>query len=286
MPVEPPVVSPYSLREALRAARRAAAPARSPAARTCSSSSPASWVRRRSASSTCGRSTSCAASRIRRRVRSSSARSPPTRTSAAPPICREHLPALVEAAATIGAAQIQHRGTIGGNVMNASPPATCCRSCWRWTRRSWWAASRGEREIPAAEFWPAYRRTAARPGRAAAPGPDHARDGPRAAVPEGRHAPGAGDLEGRRGGGVARVRTRGGTCGSRSGPSPRRRSGSARPRRRSRAGRATSTTVDAAVDALGSAIQPIDDVRSTAAYRREAARRVVRRLLADSLETT
>jgi carbon-monoxide dehydrogenase medium subunit len=36
-------------------------------------------------------------------------------------LCREHLPALVEAAATIGAAQIQNRGTIGGNVINASP---------------------------------------------------------------------------------------------------------------------------------------------------------------------
>src|SRR6187551_873276 len=36
-------------------------------------------------------------------------------------LCREHLPVLVEAAATIGAAQIQNRGTIGGNVVNASP---------------------------------------------------------------------------------------------------------------------------------------------------------------------
>ena len=35
--------------------------------------------------------------------------------------CREHLPALVEAAATIGAAQIQNRGTLGGNIANASP---------------------------------------------------------------------------------------------------------------------------------------------------------------------
>ena len=47
----------------------------------------------------------------------------------------------------------------------------------------------------------------------------------------------------------------------------------------------TIASVDAAVDALGAAINPIDDVRSTAAYRREAARRVVRRLLVDSLET-
>ena len=36
-------------------------------------------------------------------------------------LCREHLPALVEAAATIGAAQIQNRGTLGGNIANASP---------------------------------------------------------------------------------------------------------------------------------------------------------------------
>src|SRR5215210_8421757 len=35
--------------------------------------------------------------------------------------CREHLPILVEAAATIGAAQIQNRGTLGGNIANASP---------------------------------------------------------------------------------------------------------------------------------------------------------------------
>ena len=37
------------------------------------------------------------------------------------PLCREHVPALVEAAATIGAAQIQNRGTLGGNIANASP---------------------------------------------------------------------------------------------------------------------------------------------------------------------
>ena len=36
-------------------------------------------------------------------------------------VCREHVPALVDAAATIGAAQIQNRGTLGGNIANASP---------------------------------------------------------------------------------------------------------------------------------------------------------------------
>src|SRR5918999_1181373 len=37
------------------------------------------------------------------------------------PVVAEFLPALAECAATIGAAQIQNRGTIGGNVVNASP---------------------------------------------------------------------------------------------------------------------------------------------------------------------
>ena len=67
-----------------------------------------------------GGSTSCAASPSAT-ARSSSA---PLTTYAEirrSPACREHRPALVDAAATIGAAQIQNRGTIGGNVMNASP---------------------------------------------------------------------------------------------------------------------------------------------------------------------
>ena len=37
------------------------------------------------------------------------------------PLVQKYLPALVSACQTIGARQIQNRGTIGGNVMNASP---------------------------------------------------------------------------------------------------------------------------------------------------------------------
>src|SRR4051812_28936590 len=37
------------------------------------------------------------------------------------PDIQRHLPALVQAARTIGAAQIQNRGTLGGNLANASP---------------------------------------------------------------------------------------------------------------------------------------------------------------------
>jgi len=45
--------------------------------------------------------------------------------------------------------------------------------------------------------------------------------------------------------------------------------------------RPTRETADAAVAALAAAIEPIDDVRSTAAYRRLVAGRVLHRLIRD-----
>ena len=201
------------------------------------------------------------------------------------PICREHLPALVEAAATIGAAQIQNRGhdrgqrderLAGGRHAAGAARARRDARGGRPVRRA-----RDRRHRLLARLPPDGRtaRTSCWSGSGSC-------SGRTASSGSGRWARGAPRRSRRwssrpRGAG----RRRGRTCGSRWGPWPRRRSGSARPRPRSRAGRATSRRVDAAVDALGDAIQPIDDVRSTAAYRREAARRVVRRLLADSLET-
>ncbi len=43
------------------------------------------------------------------------------RSIIASPLANAHCPALVEAARTVGAVQIQSRGTLGGNVANASP---------------------------------------------------------------------------------------------------------------------------------------------------------------------
>ncbi|HYH92461.1 MAG TPA: FAD binding domain-containing protein [Candidatus Saccharimonadales bacterium] len=74
--------------------------------------------------------------------------------------CREHLPALVEAAATIGAAQIQNRGTIGGNIANASPAGDTLPVMLAADAVFVLGSARGEREVPAAEFWTGYRRTA------------------------------------------------------------------------------------------------------------------------------
>ena len=79
------------------------------------------------------------------------------------PLCREHVPALVEAAATIGAAQIQNRGTLGGNVANASPAGDTLPVLLAADAAFVLGSERGEREVPAAEFWTAYRRTALAP---------------------------------------------------------------------------------------------------------------------------
>ncbi|MDO8484014.1 MAG: xanthine dehydrogenase family protein subunit M [Candidatus Limnocylindrales bacterium] len=75
-------------------------------------------------------------------------------------LCREHLPALVEAAATIGAAQIQNRGTLGGNIANASPAGDTLPVLLALDASIVCGSSRGERTVPAEEFWTGYRQTA------------------------------------------------------------------------------------------------------------------------------
>src|SRR5262245_16928959 len=61
----------------------------------------------------------------------------------------ERLPALAEAAATIGAAQIQNRGTIGGNIVNASPAGDTLPVLLAADARIVLGSARGEREVQA-----------------------------------------------------------------------------------------------------------------------------------------
>ncbi len=75
-------------------------------------------------------------------------------------LCREQVPALVEAAATIGAAQIQNRGTLGGNIANASPAGDTLPVLLAADAVFVLGSERGEREVRAAEFWTGYRQTA------------------------------------------------------------------------------------------------------------------------------
>lgn len=79
------------------------------------------------------------------------------------PLIAEFLPAFAEASATIGAAQIQNRGTIGGNVVNASPAGDMLPLLLACDAQLVVGSAAGERWVAAREFWPAYRRTALAP---------------------------------------------------------------------------------------------------------------------------
>lgn len=202
------------------------------------------------------------------------------------PDCRLNVPALVEAAATIGAIQIQNRGTLGGNVMNASPAGDTLPVLLALDAVMILGSSRGPREVAAADFWPAYRRTAAEP--------DELLVGLRIPLIAGR-AQRFRKVGTRRAQAISKVVVAAAWQGD-----GEEEAQTVRHRVRIALGSVAPTpirvsaveellegrhwdaaVVDAAVAALAAAVTPIDDVRSTAAYRREAACRVVRRLLVE-----
>jgi xanthine dehydrogenase FAD-binding subunit len=74
------------------------------------------------------------------------------------PVVREHLPSLAQAAATIGGAQIQARGTIAGSVANASPAGDLAPSLLVSDGSVVVASAAGEREIKFTNFFLGYRK--------------------------------------------------------------------------------------------------------------------------------
>ena len=207
--------------------------------------------------------------------------------------CREHLPALVEAAATIGAAQIQNRGTLGGNIANASPAGDTLPVLLALDAEIVVGGQRGERTIPAADFWVAYRRTAL--------APDELILRIRIPVAGGREARFR-KIGTRRAQAISKVvlamawreAARPGTAArgpaSRSWSAVRVALGSVADRPiRAHATEAvlegaspTPEVADAAAEALAAEIHPIDDVRSTADYRRAVAARALHRMIRDA----
>lgn len=199
-------------------------------------------------------------------------------------LCREHVPALVEAAATIGAAQIQNRGTLGGNIANASPAGDSLPILLATDAEIVVGSHRGERTIAAASFFPAYRRTALEPDELIL----------RIRIPL---APGRvtrfRKVGTRRAQAISKVvmavswRAHGSSAGwsdvrvalGSVAPTPIRAAGAesvlegARP---------TPETADAAAEALAAELRPIDDVRSTAEYRRIVAARILHRIVRDA----
>ena len=68
--------------------------------------------------------------------------------------------ALRECAATVGAAQIQNRGTVGGNIVNGSPAGDSLPLWLALDAQFEVASVDGSRRIAANEFWTGYRQNA------------------------------------------------------------------------------------------------------------------------------
>lgn len=198
-------------------------------------------------------------------------------------LCREHLPALVEAAATIGAAQIQNRGTLGGNIANASPAGDTLPILLAADAVILVGGQRGEREIAAKDYFVGYRKTAL--------APDELILHVRFPLPPGREVRFR-KVGTRRAQAISKVMIALAweDFGSTGWQKVRVALGSvAATPIRARAteqvlegARPTPEVADLAAEALAGELNPIDDVRSTADYRRTVSARILHRLLRDA----
>jgi CO/xanthine dehydrogenase FAD-binding subunit len=179
---------------------------------------------------------------------------------------RSRLPMLVEAARQIGGAQIQNRGTIGGNVANGSPAGDSLPVLAAADAVIVLRSHDAERRVPFAEFYTGYRASVRRPDELIAaveiPRLDGAqwfrKVGTRAAQAISKVV-------------IAAVRA----------PRPRIAVGSVAATvvrlPRTEEALASGASIDDAVRTVHDEIRPIDDVRSSAEYRRTVTGNLVRR---------
>jgi CO/xanthine dehydrogenase FAD-binding subunit len=197
-------------------------------------------------------------------------------------LCRERLPALVEAAATIGAAQIQNRGTLGGNIANASPAGDTLPVLLAADAVILVGGQRGERQVDAMDFFVAYRKTALAPDELILqvrfplpPGRElrFRKVGTRRAQAISKVVMALAWQDGRKGWSDVRVALGSVAATPIRAPKTEAVLEGARP---------TPEIADRAAETLAAELNPIDDVRSTAEYRRAVAARVLHRLLRDA----
>jgi xanthine dehydrogenase small subunit len=180
-------------------------------------------------------------------------------------LVNQRLPMLVDAARQVGGVQIQNRGTVGGNIANGSPAGDTL-PVFAAADAVIVARSAGtERRIPFSEFYTGYRTNVLRADELivaveipAVPGRQWFRKvGTRAAQAISKVV-------------MAGVRS----------DAPRIALGSVGPvvvrARQAERALATGEGIDAAAAALAAEITPIDDIRSTAEYRRTVAQNLVR----------
>jgi CO/xanthine dehydrogenase FAD-binding subunit len=80
------------------------------------------------------------------------------------PLVRRRLPLLADACATIGGRQIQARGTLGGNIANASPAGDTFPPLAIYEARVRLRTSKGTRVLPLLEVFTGVKTTALAPG--------------------------------------------------------------------------------------------------------------------------
>jgi CO/xanthine dehydrogenase FAD-binding subunit len=195
-------------------------------------------------------------------------------------VVRTVFPSLAEAAGQIGGWQIQNRATIGGNLANASPAGDSLPVLLALDATAVLASAQGLREIPYDGFHTGYRKTALQPGEIVArvrlPYPPAGSEqafrkvGTREAQAISKVVMAMlGRVEDGR---IAELRLAAGSVA----PTPVRL----------RAAEAAVQGMAAGPEAAALAgreaardVTPIDDVRSTAEYRRFALERVVRRMV-------
>ena len=79
------------------------------------------------------------------------------------PLVSRRLPILADAARTVGSPQIQNRGTLGGNIANASPAGDTLPVLAVAEATVVLRSADGERRVPFGSFYTGYRKTVARP---------------------------------------------------------------------------------------------------------------------------
>ncbi len=186
-------------------------------------------------------------------------------------LVRRRLPMLVAAAREVGGPQIQHRGTIGGNVVNGSPAGDALPVLSAADATLVLASAAAERRVPFTAFYTGYRASVLRPDEllvAIEVAPVEGRQwfrkvGTRAAQAISK---------------VVMAAVRDGT--------PRIALGSVAPTvvrlPRTEAALAGGAAIAAAQGVLAEEIRPIDDLRSTAAYRLRVATNLLARFWADT----
>ena len=188
---------------------------------------------------------------------------------------RKWLPMLAAAAAEIGAVQIQNRGTIGGNVANASPAGDTLPVLAAADSIVVLQSIDGVRRVAFHEFYTGYRQTVRRPDELIVGFEVPALQGRQWFRKVGTRAAQS----------ISKVVMAGVVPSGRSRAGIRIALGSVAPTvvraRRTEAALAAGATLEAAQQTLMDEIAPIDDLRSTADYRRRVAANLVGRMLAE-----